>query len=202
MTSSSSAEIRHELLQFLYSFAQANPSFSFPRNLLQRLFQIPKNKMDFNMLYLEQKRLVKLLKSMGSLWDSAEITALGIDVVEDKDKFGQQFPFIQTTIQEIYGDVHGTVVQAVQSQVSFNQQVTNTFKEARTLVDKKENVPSDLKKDIKRRLNLLEEELGKTEPDVGRMQKSWKWLKRNANWVVPTLTKVVLEGIKLAFGSD
>lgn len=43
--------------------------------------------MDSNMLYLEEKGLVKLFKVMdGNLWHDAEITALGIDLVEDMEK--------------------------------------------------------------------------------------------------------------------
>ena len=153
------------------------------------------------MLYLEEKGLIRLHKAIGYLWYSAEITAFGVDVIEDKERFGQRFPFIQTTIQQIQGDVYGNVVQAVQSEVSFSGKVTSAFKSARTVTDTKKDLPGDLKKEINRHLDLLEEELKKKEPDVGKIQKAWKWLKRNANWLVPILTQIVLEGIKQALGS-
>ena len=38
------------------------------------------------------------------------------------------------------------------------------------------------------------------EPDAGEIQKTWKWLKENADWVEPTLRKVVLESVILALG--
>lgn len=163
------------------------------------LLQTTKEKMDFNMLYLEQKDLVELHKVMGSLWEIANITAFGTDVVEDKRKYGGQFPFIQTTIQEIHGDIYGQVVQAVQSAVSLDQQMSDAFKKANEMVDEKTDLPETLRNEIRQNLRLLKEEFKNKPPDAGKVQKTWEWLKRNANWVVPTLTQVVLEGIKRAF---
>lgn len=193
-------EIRHRILEILYKFAQESPeSFGMHKDAIQQLLKIPEKKTFFNILYLEQKGLIEVSTVIGG-WVSARITAFGIDVVENKERYGEEFPFIQTTIQEIHGDVYGTVVQAVESQVSFNQQVTTAFQQARNITETKEGIPPTLTEEIKKHLNLLEEELKRTEPDAGKIQTSWKWLKRNANWVVPTLTQVVLEGLKIALG--
>jgi len=201
MSSITNDEIRHGILEILYKFAQENPSSIFGnKKAMHEALQISEKRMDFNMLYLEQKVLVKLFKTLGALWSGAEITAYGIDVIEDKDKYSKQFPFIQTTIQEIYGDIYGTVVQAVGSQVNFNQQVTSAFKQARDMTKAKEDIPPKLREEIEKNLDLLEEELKRKESDAGKIQKMWKWLKRNANWVVPALTQVVLEGVKIALG--
>lgn len=106
----------------------------------------------------------------------------------------------QTTIQEIHGDVYAPVVQAVESQVNFNQQVATAFQQARNMTETRKGISQTLMGKIKKHLDLLEEELKSKEPDAGKIQALWKWLKRNANWVVPTLTRVVLESLRIVFG--
>jgi len=151
------------------------------------------------MSYLDEKGLISLSRGIGN-WFYARITAFGIDVVENKEKYGEEFPFLQTVVQEIHGDVYGTIIQAVKSQVSFNQQASNAFQQARILTETNEGISPSLREEIQEHLNLLEKELKTKEPDAGKIQKSWIWLKRNATWVIPTLTQVVLEGLKIALG--
>ena len=191
-------EIRHRILEILYKFEQKNPTNigGLGRETMKEILKIPEEQMDFNMLYLKQKGLITLFEVIGS-WIYARITAFGIDVIENKEIFAEQFPFI---IQEIHGDVYAPVIQAIGSQVSFNQQVTTAFQQARNMIEIKEDVPPTLREEIEKHLNLLEEELKNKEPNAGKIQTSWKWLKRNANWVVPTLTHVVLEGLKMSLG--
>jgi hypothetical protein len=196
-------EIRRYLLEILYNFAQKDTKAHFPavsREQIQEILKISEAELNFNMVYLDQKGLVKLHRGASPDWYSAQITVFGIDVLQNKDKYSEQFPFIQTTIQQIYGDVYGTVAQAVESQVNFDQQVTSAFKQARDMTKAKEDIPPKLMEEIEKNLDLLEEELKSKEPDAGKIQKLWKWLKRNANWVVPTVTQVVLEGMKVALG--
>jgi len=193
-------EIRHRILEILYKFAQDNPeSFGLSKEAFQQILKIPEKKVFFNISYLDEKGLVRASMGIGN-WFYAKITAFGIDVVENKEKYREQFPFIQTTIQEIHGDVYGTVIQAVQSQVSFNQQVTTAFQQAHKIIDTRTDITISLKEEVKKHLNLLEEELKSKEPDLSKIQTLWKWLKSNANWIIPTLTQVVLEGLKIAFG--
>lgn len=194
--------IRHRILEILYKFAEKNPeSIGLDRERMKEILQISTEKIDFNMLYLEEKGLVELYKVTGSLWHSAQITASGVDVIENKEKFGEQYPFIQTNIQEIHArDINAPIVQAIESKISFNQQVTTAFQQARKIIELKEDISPTLRKTIEKYVNLLETELRNKEPDAGKIQKSWNWLKRNANWVVPTLTQIVLEGMKRALG--
>jgi hypothetical protein len=194
-------QIRHLILEVLHKLAEEDAtSMGLDRMKMKEILQVPENQMDFNIFYLRDKGLIKLLQTMGTPWTLAKITAYGIDVVEDKERYKQQFPFIQTTIQEIHGNVYGPVIQAVESQISFNQQVTDAFKQAHTIVDAKGDLSFEQKEEIKQHLRLLEEELGNEEPNAGKIQELWKWLKQNASWVVPTLTTVVLEGTKIAMG--
>ena len=122
MSSINHDEIRHRILRILYEFEQENPTRGgMTRDEVKKILQIPEKQMDFNIHYLDQKGLVELHLSGSKYWYSVRITAFGIDVITDKEKFSDQFPFMNVPIQEIHGDVYGTVVQAVESQVSINQ---------------------------------------------------------------------------------
>jgi hypothetical protein len=199
MSSLSDDHIRHMMLEVLHKAAKEAPtSVGLSRDKMKDVLQIPENKLDFNMFYLRDKQLVRLYQAMGTPWESAEITAYGIDVVEDKEKYKDKFPFIQTTIQEIHGDVYAPVIQAVNSQVNFSQQITDAFKQAYNMVETKGELPPEEKEEIKKNLKLLEEELKNKEPDAGKIQGLLRWLKQNANWVVPTIIQVILKGIEMA----
>ena len=192
----SNDEIRILTLQHLYRLYHEDPkSFGINRVEMLELLNAQENLMDSNMLYLEQKGLVKLEKVLGSLWAWARITAFGIDVIENKQMYKQQFPFITVQVQEIHGDVHGNVVQAKDSQVII-QQIDSAFQTARSMTESKTEISSELKKEIHENLLALQEEIKKKEPDAGKIQKCWNWLKRNANWVVPVLAQIVSEVVK------
>lgn len=162
---------------------------------MSELLNVQENLMDSNMLYLEQKGLVKLVKVMGSLWELATITAFGIDVIENKQTYKERFPFVTVQVQEIHGDIIGNVVQAKDSQVSI-QQIDNAFQKARSLTESKSDISPELKKEIHDNLNFLEEEVMKKEPDAGKIQKVWNCLKKNAGWVVPVLAQIIAEVVK------
>jgi hypothetical protein len=63
----------------------------------------------------------------------------------------------------------------------------------------KTEIPSDLKEKVNAELTSLEQELVKKEPDVGKIQKTWNWLKENASWVVPIISTTIIEGLKAIF---
>ena len=196
-------EIRRQLLETLYNFALKETKAHFPvlsRENIQKMLNFPDAKLDFNIVYLEQKGLIELRRGASPYWYGAQITAFGIDVLQNQDKYNDQFPFLPVAIQEINGDGIGTAVQAVGSQVTFNQRITDAFQQALTMTEKKADLPLTLREEIRKHLVLLEKELKSEKPDAGRIRKLWKWLKRNAGWVVPTLTAVVLEGLKMAIG--
>jgi len=82
----------------------------------------------------------------GALWNIAQITAFGMDVIENKEQHGEKFPFIKTIIQEIHGDVIGPVIQTVDSQITFNQQMNNGFQQAYEMNKTKEDISNELRK--------------------------------------------------------
>lgn len=201
MSAVTNDQLRYRMLEILYKFAQDNArSLGLERAKMKELLQVPDNIMDFNISYLADKRLIKLFLAGGEPWMCAEITAYGIDVIEHQDNFKTQLPFIQTNIQNIQGNVNAPVTLVAGSQVTFDQQVINAFSQANTKVEDRTGLSGQQKEEIKNYLKQLEEELGNKEPDAGKVQRLWKWLKQNANWIVPTLATVVLEGTKKAMG--
>ena len=200
MSSLPDDQIRHVILELLYKVAKDHPESSgMQRDEMYEILKIPKNQIEFNMSYLEQKLLVKRSAFMGPPYWFASITALGIDVVENKEEYKKEFPFIQANIQEIHGDIYAPVIQAVGSKVDFKQQINNAFQQAHEITEKR-SMESSLKEQIQKQLTLLEEELEKEEADLGKVQRLWKRLKENASWLVPTLADVVIESVKLAMG--
>jgi len=149
---------------------------------------------DANVFYLEEKRLIKLLNYLGVPWGLAKITAFGIDVIENKEKYKDRFSFIQ--IQNIQGNVYGTVVQAgAGSQVTITQ-IGEAFQRARDLTEAKTDISEGLKREVQDNLTTLEEEIKKDEPALGKVQKITRWLKENASWVVPIIETIIKEAIK------
>ena len=140
-------EIRHRILDAHYKNKQGAPrGLGVERNTMLEKLQVSANLMDFNMSYLEEKGLVKLFGYFGALWNIAQITAFGMDVIENKEQYGEKFPFIKTIIQEIHGDVIGPVIQTVDSQITFNQQMNNGFQQAYEMNKTKEDISNELRK--------------------------------------------------------
>ena len=85
----SNDEMRKQILEILYYYECKNPGgFGPTRDILLELLRkrqgtdVSENSMDFNVLYLADKNLVKLGVEAGSLWHISNITFFGIDVVE------------------------------------------------------------------------------------------------------------------------
>ena len=63
-----------------------------PKEFIENL-GVVQEKLDFNIVYLEEKGLVELQKPLeGSIFVGARITTKGIDIVEDSDQFNNLFP--------------------------------------------------------------------------------------------------------------
>jgi hypothetical protein len=116
------------------------------------------------------------------------------EILKRLEDYGK-FP-IQVVIQHIQGSIQGNVIQEGVSQVSFNQWATDAFKRAYLQVENKADVSLKLRENVKKKLEILEEELKSNRPDAGKIQKYWNWLRRNASWVIPVITEVVIEGMK------
>jgi hypothetical protein len=190
--------IRYQILEIFYNRATQGTDWRVSREELKKLLSIEEKKIDFNVFYLHDRKLASIRELSGNNWYKATITGKGIDVIEHKQKFSDEYPFIQTTIMQIQGDVNAPVVQSIDSQVNFSQQVSDAFKQAYVIVENRSDVQPEQKEEIKKNLNALEDELQNKEADLGKIQKTWAWIRRNANWLVPTLAQVVSDGIRFA----
>jgi len=185
-------EVRYRILQILYDYYHENPTgVGFSRKPMFDLLNVQENLMDANMLYLEEKRLVRIHGSMAYAWNWAKIKAFGIDVIENKEKYKNRFPFIN--VQQIHGDVYGNVVQAGGDSHVTIVQIDEAFQRARDLTEAKADISEELKKNVEDNLTTLKEEIKKDELELGKIQKIWKWLKETASWVVPILKDIILK---------
>lgn len=192
---SSNKKIRFVILKTLYTHFHENPaSMGISRFTMLEVLNVLENIMDANVLYLKQKHLVSDSGgSMAFLWKSLKITAFGIDVIENKEKFKDQFPFMQ--LQIVQGNNYGNIAQGgADSQITINQ-ISETFQKARDVTTATTGISEDLMEEVTDKLTTLEKEINKNEPELGKVQKIWKWLKGNASWVVPILKDIIIEGM-------
>lgn len=195
----SNDQIRLAVLELLHNDAQQEPySIGTEKKKVQDTLAISDKQTDFAILYLKQKGLVHLESVMGGNW-WAKITAYGIDVVEHKGMYANQLPFVNVTIQQVQGNNYGAMAQILDSTVSnFEQQVTDALTEANSQIENKPDLSPEAKKEIADHLKELEGELKKGKKDAGAIQKASDWLHANAAWLYPTITSIIIEGVKIA----
>ena len=164
------------------------------RAIIQATLQISPKQIDDIMSYLAEKNFVALAGTTSGKWTFAKITADGIDVIENKERYADKFPFIQAS-NKVHEEDQEQVFQTTQVQASFSEQVSNAFKQASDQV-LGAKISTGEKGKIEKQLKSLEKELLKTKKaDLGTIQQVWEWLKKNADWLSPTLAPVVLEGL-------
>lgn len=193
--------VRYRILEILYGKATQETDWGVTHEELRKVLLLEDKLIDFNVGYLHQVELAQIFQISRYGWEKVQITGKGIDVIEHKPQFSDKYPFIKATVMQIQGDVNAPIIQATDSQVNFSQQVNDAFKQAYRVVESKIDVQPEQKGDIKKNLKVLEEELQNKEADLGRIQKAWTWIKRNADWLVPTLTQVISDGIQIALHS-
>jgi hypothetical protein len=193
-------QIRLKILELLHKTAQENPrGMEITNHDIAKDLSVPENLTDFNLQYLGGKGLVKNYRfTSGGYF--VKITAFGCDVVEHKNKFASQFPFVEVTIQNqnIQGNAYGLVQAAGNAKVTINQQ--QAFQQAYSQIEN-----SDLKREqkdfLQKHVKELEQELQKsTNADVSAIKTTWTKVKENASWLIPTLAQAVTEGIKIVCG--
>jgi hypothetical protein len=99
----------------------------------------------------------------------------------------------------IHGDNFGNVNQIIENKFSLNERIDTAFADAERIVASK-NIPLEQKKTINTDLGLLKDQLKKEEKDLTKIQQTWKRLKKNASWLIPTTAQVVSDVIKTALG--
>lgn len=94
---------------------------------------------------------------------------------------------------------HSVIATGSANTTGLNERLGQAFQQANTMVDSRNDVPAELKGEIKNNLKTLEEELKKDEPNAGNVQRLRGWFKQNASWVVPTIAQIVTEIMNKAF---
>jgi hypothetical protein len=196
MPETTNDEIRYKILQVLYEIALRGTDWRVQRSYLKTKLNVDEKLIDFNVFYLDSRKLAQVVGLKDGNWGQVRITGEGIDVYEHKLQFVNQFPFMQIAIQKIDGSVYGSAVQAVDSKVSLNQRITDSFKQAYSLVESERNVSDEQKTKIEENLGELEEEIKAKNLDIGKVRRLWDWIKDNANWIVPTLKEIIEDILK------
>ncbi|RKX71729.1 hypothetical protein DRP53_00655 [candidate division WOR-3 bacterium] len=85
-------ELRRQILRLLYEKFQEHPYHRILAKEFCEIIGVPLQRLDYNMIYLEEKGYVELQKPReGDVFISARITAKGIDLVEDDFEFDLRF---------------------------------------------------------------------------------------------------------------
>lgn len=193
INSATNAETRRRILEILLETQEKDPTgFGVHRSVMKRELNISEQSMDYHMAYLAQRRLVRLTEVPNFLWLWAKITAFGMDTLENSGE--QLLQPAQTATEEALGAADGD------TKIGLIQRLADAFQRAHDLTKAKGGLSEKNEKSVLEKLNSLEEELTRKEPDAGEIQKTWKWLKENADWVEPVLREVVLESVILALG--
>ncbi len=174
-------QIRRKILQILYDYEIENPGGLTPSGIVKKHLQVEDKIIDFNLNYLENKGYLKLTRLHGSL-PLSRITSGGIDIVEDNNQLDEKFPLIHQTI------VHNSPGTVIDSQnVSIN--IVNSFNQIYEEINQQNPENRDL---IIEKVNFIERELGKKDMDKSKVRKMYEWLQRNANWIMPSLSQVMV----------
>ncbi len=197
--STSDDQICLDILELLYRNLKNSPKTSgIDRAIIQDSLKITEKQMNLNMSYLEDKALVTVSRNIGSQWTFAKITVDGIDVIENKERYAEKYPFVRAPTSQIHEEEKASGFQTILSEGIFSKDLTEAFRHARDQVRTATLSNSDREK-IEKRLRALEKELLKNKKaDLGAIQKDWEELKKNASWLTPAIAQAVLEGIKNA----
>lgn len=181
-------EIRLRILEILYKHAENQPSNPWlERENLKKDLNVNYKILDFNILYLEEKGLLSIARVINLPFARSKITAYGIDVIERKENYAEELPFLKFYIQQIRGNVYGQVVQAVDSEVH----ITQIFQHAREITNKKTDITKEFKKEVLENIKSLEKEVKKEEPDDRLIKRILKWIISNATWLTPILQYLI-----------
>ncbi len=190
--------VRLRILEILYKKAADGGDWAVQREEIRQLLPIPEKQLDFNVLYLHDKKLLKINVLEKGNWQATKITGKGIDVIENKPRFAGELPFVIEGVQEIMGEQPAeSVVNTEQCDVNLYQQVSRAFEQAYEQIKKSDALP-EKKQEIKANLKALENELPKQKPNKNKVNAIYDWLKENAEYVIPTITESVTKVLNSA----
>lgn len=185
------SEIRRKILEILYETARKQNGRYKNRHDLKTQLGLDDKDLDFHILYLYEKHYLEIVRAPRVNFQSAKITSRGIDLVEDNNRLNSIFPINIThnTVQ----NSPGTVINSSNVSINIHESFNKIYEQ---INDKTPENPEKVKEIIEN----IEKELEREEINKSKLQKSFDWLKNNANWSIPSLIKIVtmaLTGIGL-----
>lgn len=156
--------------------------------------QIPEKTMHNTMYRLKKEGIIDFPITSVEGWQQARLTE------GTKKQVMTNFSIVNNNTI-VQGQNNAIIQTGSNSIVNFSQQVSNAFNHAYQMIEARSDISTEQKEEIKNKTKQLEGELKEAEPDVGKIQQFWKWIKQNANWLTPSLTQAVLDGIKIACGN-
>jgi hypothetical protein len=183
--------VRLRILEILYKKAAEGGDWTVQREEIRRLLPIPEKQLDFNVLYLRDKKLLKIHILEKGCWQATKITGKGIDIIENKPRFAEEFPFLLEGVQEKMDTrPTGSIVDTEHCDVNPYQQVPSVFEQAYEQV-KKIDILAEKKQEIEANLKALENELPKQKPNKNKISAIYEWLEGNAEYVIPIIAESV-----------
>lgn len=183
-------EIRRNILEILYEIEEKHPGNYFPGGKLEQKLGLNKNQTTFHINYLEDEGYILTTRGMRGYY-AAKISNKGINLVENDEEFTKLFPPVSITQYNIKnssgfsaGDFN---IVNINIQDSFNQ-----------IYEQIDHENPSNKEEIKAVIHDLEKELQKEFINKSKINKNYNWLKRNANWTIPTITQIIIAAV---FGS-
>lgn len=111
----------------------------------------------------------------------------------NKTVTGQDIYFVVNQhITNVYNS-QGVVTNSNNVKIDINN-ISNSFNELYKQSDNYDN-----SNEIKEKLKLIESELQKKDINQSNIKKAYGWLKRNANWTIPTITQITLTTFGLQY---
>ncbi|MCW3996931.1 MAG: hypothetical protein NWE98_12385 [Candidatus Bathyarchaeota archaeon] len=192
-------QIKLDILFLLYKHFKDNPAsrFGVDRAIIQDTLKVSEKQMDNNMTFLEEKALVALTRGRSQQWIFAKLSAEGVEVIEHMEKYAEKYSFIQNATGRIFEATPKEPTQVAPIAESFGERLDNSFKQATDQI-LMSDMPRGEREKIVKKLQALKKELQKGQrADLRIVQDDWVWLKKNAGMIVPAMSSVVLESVKM-----
>jgi hypothetical protein len=175
--------IRRRILQLLYEVHDRDPHGAIEQDELAQRLNLPSNRVQSNLVYLSDKKLARVRRtSAGGLrvYHFAQITASGIDLLDDPSEFNERFP-PQVIYQYVAGDNLQVTIGDNASEVTVGKDIIklqfgadHSLKEVSTRFIASFEDRSDLselgREEITLQLERLQELLQSEELDLGEVQ--------------------------------
>jgi hypothetical protein len=189
------SEVRAHVLKEFYDQEMRNEYRGIDSEFGKHL-GVPRRQVEVALKYLVDMGLVKGTYVGGTdLPVTMGITALGLDVVDEPQKFSDQYEITQQVIQ-VTGSVYGQIAQAQQqSQVT---QVQYNFQDLERLIEGHTELAASERQDLKDRLIEIEQELRKDSFSQSKVRRLLESMKKY-EWLFPLVVEAIVRLMKGAF---